>query len=161
MSYSSFLSDMEKQKGVHIKVKGVVSKPALVNYFLDGKTIYQTIEENQQLIDYQIIVKRSSKSIYADAATGEELRDKVLRLFPVTEGGKHYVKHNGDSIPDVPEQTILVKENIQQMTIQQIPNLDINYYINKFQSDLKTWLEGGASTDDSDDVESYEDNDDD
>ena len=68
--YSTFLKNIEKKNGYKIKVKGgsvgkpncfnkslIIIKKAIVNYFVENKSIYDTINENQELIDYQIIKK--------------------------------------------------------------------------------------------------------
>lgn len=156
MDYSSFLKNIEKKNGYKIKVKGgevgkpnafnyslIILKKALVNYFLENKSIYETINENQELIDYQIIKKRSSKTTYIDANNKQLLKDKVLRLFPVTKGGIVILNSSLSKVPDVPEQSVLIKDNIMNMTIKDIPNFDINYYINAFNDKLEGWLNEG------------------
>ena len=156
MDYSSFLKNIEKKNGYKIKVKGgevgkpnafnyslIILKKALVNYFLENKSIYETINENQELIDYQIIKKRSSKTTYIDANNKQLLKDKVLRLFPVTRGGIVILNGSLSKVPDVPEQSVLIKDNIMNMTIKDIPNFDINYYINAFNDKLEGWLNEG------------------
>lgn len=156
--YKTFIKELEKKHGVKIKVKGsevgipnefnyslVIFKKALVNYFVEKKSIYDTIQENQELIDYQIVKKRSAKTKYMDINTKKELPDKVLRLFPVTKGGMTIVTHDFKQVPDVPEKAVLIKDNIQQMTIKDIPNFDINYYIENFNDRLESWLNGTNS----------------
>lgn len=150
--YKTFIKELEKKHGVKIKVKGELGKPnefnysliilkkALVNYFVDKKSIYDTINENQELIDYQIIKKRTGKTKYLDANTQKELPDKVLRLFPVTKGGLQIVTDTYKKVPEVPDNALLIKDNIQQMTISDIPNFDINYYINSFNDKIESWL---------------------
>ena len=153
--YKSFIKDIENRNGFTVKVKGtdvgkpncfnnslVILKKALVNYFVEGKSIYDTIRENQALIDYQIIKKRSSKTKYMDFTNNELLPDKVLRLFPVTKGGMKIMTDTFKQVPDVPEQSVLIKENIQNMTINDIKNFDINYYIKAFNDKLEAWLNG-------------------
>ena len=153
--YKSFIKDIENRNGFTVKVKGtdvgkpncfnnslVILKKGLVNYFVEGKSIYDTIRENQSLIDYQIIKKRSSKTKYMDFTNNELLPDKVLRLFPVTEGGMKIMTDTFKQVPDVPEQSVLIKENIQNMTINDIKNFDINYYIKAFNDKLEAWLNG-------------------
>lgn len=159
-NYKKFIKDIEQKRGVKLKVKGgevgtrsltfnyslVILKKAIVNYFVEGKTIYETINENQDLIDYQIIKKRSSATEFINADTNELLPDKVLRLFPVTEGGIKIRNRAGDKVPDVPDRTILIKDNIQDMTIKDVPDLDINYYIQMFNDKKAAWT-GEANID--------------
>lgn len=159
--YKTFIKELEKKHGVKIKVKGgevgkpnefnyslIILKKALVNYFVDKKSIYDTINENQELIDYQIIKKRSGKTKYLNMNTHKELPDKVLRLFPVTEGGMSIVTDTYKKVPEVPENAVLIKDNIQNMTIKDIPNFDINYYISAFNDKLDSWLNGTNSIED-------------
>lgn len=151
--YKKFIKDIEQKNGVKLKVKGgevgtrsltfnyslVILKKAIVNYFVEGKSIYDTINENQELIDYQIIKKRSSATEFINAETNEVLPDKVLRLFPVTEGGMTIRNKSGDKVPEVPDRIVLIKDNIQNMTIKDVPNLDINYYIQMFNEKKNAW----------------------
>lgn len=174
--YPSFLKELEKKNNCHIKVKGgevgkpncfnknlIILKKALVNYFIEGKSIYDTINENQELIDYQIIKKRSSKTKYMDMTHNVLLNDKVLRLFPVTKDGMKILTDKLSNIPEVPEQAVLIKENILGMTIKDIPNFDINYYVKAFNDKVEAWTKGMSENDensyDVDDDLSYEDDD--
>ena len=68
------------------------------------------------------------------------LDDKVLRLFPVTQGGMRLLTDKLSKIPEVPERCILYKDNIMNKTINDIPNFDINYYITGFNDLLDSWL---------------------
>lgn len=153
MDYKSFIKDIEKQNNFKIKVKGscvgkpncfnvslVIYKKGLVNYFVCKKDFLTTIKENQELIDYQIIKKRTAKTKYINFETQEVLDDKVLRLFPVTEGGMKLLTDKLSKIPEVPERCVLIKENIKDKTINDIDNFDINYYINGFNDLLDSWL---------------------
>lgn len=154
MTYTEFLKDIEKRHNYGIKVKGAVGKPncfnyslviikkALVNYLVLGKSIYDTINENQELIDYQIVKKRSSKTRYLDVTNNKLLDDKVIRLFPVTLGGIQILNDKMSNVPDVPEKSVLIKDNILNMTINDIPNFDINYYVNAFNDQLDKWFKG-------------------
>lgn len=155
MDYKSFIKNIEKQYSYKIKVKGgaigkpnsfnnslVIYKKGLVNYFIEGKDFLTTIKENQELIDYQIIKKRTAQTKYLDMDSEQLLPDKVLRLFPVTKGGLRLLTDKLSKIPEVPERCILVKENIKDKTINDIDDLDINYYINGFNDLLDSWIKG-------------------
>jgi len=155
MDYPAFIKTIEIKNGFKVKVKGgsvgkpnefnknlIIIKKALVNHFIEHKTIYDTIRENQDLIDYQIIKKRTAKTKYKDMLTNTDLPDKVLRLFPVTQGGMQILTDTYKQIPDVPERTVLIKDDIRNKTINDIPNFDINYYIEKFNDELESWLSG-------------------
>ena len=155
--YKDFIKNIEKKNGYSLKVKGgdvgkpnefnyslVIIKKALVNYFVEGKSIYNTINENQDLIDYQIIKKRSAKTKYMIKDTRELLPDKVLRLFPVTKNGICIVTDTYKQVPDVPELAVCIKENIIGKTIKDVPNFDINYYITAFNDKLEQWTIGVA-----------------
>lgn len=151
--FKTFLKDIENEHNIHIKVKGgkvnlstcfsyslVILKKALINYFVFNKSIYDTLKENQELRDYQIIKNTSVKTRYVDATNNVVLPDKVLRIFPLTKGGIKLTTHGGDKIPDVPEDNVLLyKGDIRNMTINDIPNFDINYYINAFNKALADW----------------------
>lgn len=153
MDYKSFIKNIEKQNGYKIKVKGgavgkpnafnislVIYKKGLLNYFALGKDFLTTIKENQELIDYQIIKKRTAKTKYINFDTKELLDDKVLRLFPVTQGGMRLLTDKLSKIPEVPERCILYKENIMNKTINDISDFDINYYVTGFNDLLDSWL---------------------
>lgn len=153
MDYKSFIKNIEKQNGYKIKVKGgsigkpncfnnslVIYKKGLLNYFALGKDFLTTIKENQDLIDYQIIKKRTAKTKYMNLDTNQLLDDKVLRLFPVTNGGMKLLTDKLSKIPEVPERCILYKDNIMNKTINDIPDFDINYYIAGFNDLLDSWL---------------------
>ena len=125
MEYSTFIKNIEKERNVKIKVKGtdvgkpnvfnknlLILKKGLINHFVEGKDFLNTIRENQELIDYQIIKKRTAKTKYMNKDTLEILPDKVLRLFPVTKNGICIVNDKFASIPEVPDQVIIVKDNI-------------------------------------------------
>lgn len=155
MDYSTFIKNIEKERNVKIKVKGtdvgkpnvfnknlLILKKGLINHFVEGKDFLNTIRENQELIDYQIIKKRTAKTKYMNKDTLEILPDKVLRLFPVTKNGICIVNDKFASIPEVPDQVIIVKDNILNMTINDIPYFDINYYINAFNDKIESWTIG-------------------
>src|SRR5574344_757220 len=104
--YPAFLKEIEKKHGYKLKVKGgsvgkpnafnkslIIIKKAIVNYFVEGKSIYDTINENQDLIDYQIIKKRTAQTRYMDMTHQEMLEDKVIRVFPVTKDGIQILTH--------------------------------------------------------------------
>lgn len=155
--YPTFIKEIEKKHGFKIKVKGtsvgkpnafnkslIIIKKAIVNYFVEHKSIYDTINENQNLLDYQIIKKRTAQTKYMDMTNNILLEDKVIRVFPVTKGGIQILTHNASKVPDVPDSCIIVKENIMNKTINDIPNFDINYYIQAFNNELESWLTGSG-----------------
>lgn len=161
--YSTFLKEIEKKNGYRIKVKGgsvgkpncfnkslIIIKKALVNHFIEGKSIFDTINENQDLIDYQIIKKRTAQTKYMDMTHSELLPDKVIRVFPVTKDGIQILTHNGSKVPDVPEQCVIIKDNIIGKTIKDIPNFDINYYVKAFNDELDSWLNGTGDSEEGD-----------
>jgi len=149
------IKQIEKKNNYYVKTKGsdvsvknpfnnalaIISK-GLINYFLEDKDFITTIKENQDLIDYQIVKKRTAKTIFIDFDTMTTLDDKVLRLFPVTNDcpDKKTIKNDkGAKVPNVPEYTILVKENIIGKTINDIDYFDLNYYIETFNDSLIAW----------------------
>ena len=155
-TYADFLKKIEKEKNIKIKVKGtavgkpnafnyhlIIIKKGLVNKFLYDKDFIQTMQENQQLIDYQIVKKSTAQTRFLNVNTGVELSDKVIRVFPVVESCKDklsIVTVSGNKIPDVPENCILMKENIIDKTIDYIPELDLQYYIDAFNNAYKMWI---------------------
>lgn len=157
--YPTFLKNIEKKNGYRIKVKGgsvgkpnafnkslIIIKKAIVNHFVEGKSIYDTINENQELIDYQIIKKRTAQTRYMDMTHKIMLEDKVIRVFPVTKEGIQILDHKGSKVPDVPEECVIIKDNIMGKSIRDIPNFDINYYVNKFNDELDSWLNGAGDS---------------
>ena len=173
MNYPKFIKDIEEKRGFKVKVKGgdvgkpncfninlVILKKGLVNYFVENKDFLTTIKENQELIDYQIIKKSTTKTKFLqqepfcdDPTSGVILPDKVLRMFPVTKGGKKILTSSFSNIPDVPERVVIIKENIMNMTINDIENFDINYYISAFNKLVHDWTKGVETNDDIDNIE--------
>ena len=47
---------------------------------------------------------------------------------------------SGNKIPDVPENVKLVKENIVDKTIDYVPELDLQYYIDAFNNAYEMWI---------------------
>ena len=86
-----------------------------------------------------------------DMTHSELLPDKVIRVFPVTKDGIQILTHNGSKVPDVPDCCVIIKDNIMGKTIKDIPNFDINYYINAFNDELDSWLNGTGDIEEGDD----------
>lgn len=154
-TYADFLKKIEKEKNIKIKVKGtavgrpnafnyhlIIIKKGLVNKFLYDKDFIQTMQENQQLIDYQIVKKSTAQTRFLDLNSNEQLPDKVIRVFPVISSykGMNIVTISGNKIPDVPENVKLVKENIIDKTIDYVPELDLQYYIDAFNNAYEMWI---------------------
>jgi len=136
------------KKNAHNNSLAIINK-AIRNYFIydqDNMSIensfHKTMQENPELINYQIIKKRTAKTTYVNADDLEELHDKVLRLFPVQYGGLRIVNGAGAKVPEVPERTVLVKENILDKTYLDIKDFDINYYKQYFNDKIKAWQTG-------------------
>lgn len=154
-----------KSKGGYVSLHGggdfknnsmVILHKALVNYFMEGIDVETTIQENNNIEDYQIIAKTGSTydGTY-HVVNGEKIAvQRCNRVFATsdTNYGTIYKRKNGvdvvndlevknedtgrsDKIASLPEHCIIDNEN--QLTIHDI---DKNFYIHLAQKRVDDYL---------------------
>lgn len=131
-----------KSKGAYVKKLNkldydlpIVNK-ALVYNLIHGVPVEQTINECNDLIEFQKIVKVSSKYLYGTYGN-EKLHERVLRVFAsrsMSDEGVFKVKKATDGnayrvekIANTPERCFIVNENIVGAKVPR--KLDKKYYI--------------------------------
>ncbi|MHB1654408.1 MAG: hypothetical protein ACYCVD_18350 [Desulfitobacteriaceae bacterium] len=140
-----------KSKGAYIKALDVLDydlaivNKAIVNYFIHGTPVEQTIMAADKLIGFQKIVKVSEKYCYA--MYGNERRpEKVLRVFASrvrTDGGVFKMKLVNDErrlekIANTPERCFIVNEDVNDMEIPR--KLDRKWYIELAKNRIEDFL---------------------
>lgn len=145
-----------KTKGAYVKKLSdidynlpIINK-ALINYFVSGKSIEDTINECNELKEFQLVSKVSSKykyGMYGD----EKLNERVLRIFASTDEnakGVFKVKDNDgvDSIakiPDTPEHCFLWNDLVNGVACPTY--LDKQYYIDMAKKRLADFMDEKAT----------------
>lgn len=136
-----------KSKGAYLKELSpidsdlLISNKALIDYFVHGTSIEETVQSSTHLSDFQKIVKISS--LYSHALHGDKpLKDKVLRVFASnkeSDPGVFKVKkvdnaERIEKIGNTPDHCFLCGEDINDAPIPS--NLDLNYYADLIQGRL-------------------------
>jgi len=126
-----------KSKGAYLKKLSsidsdlLILNKALIDYFINGTSVEDTINNSNQLSDFQKIVKVSS--LYKCALHGDKkIKEKVLRVFASkdeTAPQVYKVKSEDkiEKIANTPEHCFILNDNIQDNLI--VDQLDKNYYI--------------------------------
>lgn len=127
-----------KTKGAYVKQLdsldydlAVVNK-ALVSYMVDGVPVEDTIRDDDELLDYQRVVKVSSKYLYA-VHGGERLKGKCFRVFASKRSSDGKIgrvksgKHNAEKFATTSEHVFIDNGNIIGKTCPVY--LDKNWYI--------------------------------
>jgi len=140
----------------HYKSKGCVKKrtavdydmpiltKAVINYCVNGDCVEDTINNCDDLIEFQKIVKITS--LYKYATHGDErLNEKVLRVFASKdENAKGVFKVKSetkiDKLANTPDKCFINNENIRGVKCP--PELDKEYYINLATKMLADFLGG-------------------
>ncbi|SPF53562.1 DNA polymerase elongation subunit (Family B) (fragment) [Candidatus Desulfosporosinus infrequens] len=122
----------------------IVNK-AIVNFFIHGTSVEETIQSADKLIDFQKIVKVSEK--YTHAVYGDQRRpEKVLRVFASrvrTDPGVFKRKQVKDEtrtekIANTPERCFIVNEDVNTMEIPR--KLDRKWYIEVAKKRIEDFL---------------------
>lgn len=131
-----------KSKGAYVKKLNpldydlpIVNK-AIVNNFIYGIPVEQTINECDSLIEFQKIVKVSNKYLYGTHGNNK-LNERVLRVFASTslnDEGVFKVKkqdtgnaYRVEKIANTPSQCFIMNENIAGAKVPR--KLDRTYYV--------------------------------
>jgi hypothetical protein len=144
-----------KSKGAYVKKLNnldydlPIVNQALINYFTKGTSIEETINNCNELREFQKIVKVSS--LYKHALHGDvQLPEKVLRVFADSREdskGVFKVKHKmkdgimqdvAEKIGNTPERCFINNEDIKGVTIPEY--LDKQYYIDLATERLNAFL---------------------
>lgn len=124
---------------------------AVVNYFLEGKDIRETICNPDNLAtDYQMIKKLGG--MY-DTPTwkrefGDEIVQKVNRIFPSTDlknGGLYKHKKSKeagvlDKVEGTPEHVLIYNYDIRGKKIGELENIDYEWYVAEAQKRINDFL---------------------
>lgn len=120
----------------------VVVHDALVNYLMDGVPIEDTIRNNNNVLDYQIIAKTGSTydETYHDVGNKRVPVQNVNRVFATNDkryGTVYKTKKNGreDKIANLPDHCII--DNEGRLTIDQI---DKSFYIEMAKKRVEDYI---------------------
>ena len=141
-----------KTKGAYVKKLSAIDynlpiiNKSLINYFVSGKNIEDTIKECSELKEFQLVSKVSSKYKYGMYGN-EKLNERVLRIFASTDPnakGVFKVKdNNGENsiakIPDTPEHCFLWNDSVNDVKCPEY--LDKSYYINMAKKRLNDFMD--------------------
>ncbi|MGU8909805.1 hypothetical protein ACV3VG_11640, partial [Clostridium perfringens] len=137
-----------KSKGAYVKKLNpldydlpIVNK-AIINYFLNGITPEKTINECNDLYQFQRVVKVSnkySKALYGD----EQVNEKVLRIFASrrkSDKGIFKVKPGGnkEKIANAPERCFIENDNVKGEPVPR--RLDRGWYIELAQKRINDFI---------------------
>ena len=161
-----------KDAGGSIKVKGAyvtkfsdsneqdtlaILAQAVVNYFLEGKEIRETIvNPSNPATDYQMIKKLGG--MYDTPTwkkeTGDEIVQKVNRIFPSIDkslGGLYKHKKDKaigtlDKVEGTPEHVLIINTDIRGKKIGELDNIDYEWYVTEAQHRIDDFLRNKKKT---------------
>ena len=124
---------------------------AVVNYFLEGKDIRETICNPTNLAtDYQMIKKLGSMydTPTWKSAKGDIIVQKVNRIFPSTNtsnGGLYKHKKSKeigvlDKVEGTPEHLLIYNNDIRGMKIGELSDIDYEWYVSEAQKRINDFL---------------------
>ena len=144
-AYVTKFSDSNEQDTLAILAQ------AVVNYFLEGKDVRETIvNPSNPATDYQMIKKLGG--MY-DTPTwkkdsGDEIVQKVNRIFPSTNpafGGLYKHKKEKaigtlDKVEGTPEHVLIMNTDIRGKTIGELNDIDYEWYVAEAQKRIDDFL---------------------
>ena len=129
-----------KSKGAYVKKLGKldydlsVVNQAIINYVVKNKPIEDTILFNDNLKDFQLVKRITSK--YKYLMHGDKvLNERTVRVFACTYEGNgglfkvHAERGNVAKVEGTPESVIILNCDINNVTTRCIPNFDKNWYV--------------------------------
>ena len=140
-----------KAKGAYVKKLDVLDNDlpivnqALVQYFVYGAPLAQTIHGSTNLMDFQKIVKVSKKYLFA--AHGDKvLNERILRVFASRSKHDHGVfKYKSleriEKIANTPSRCFIENNNVNGKSLP--AKLDVGWYVDVAQKRLNDFLHGG------------------
>lgn len=137
-----------KSKGAYVKKLNqldydlpIVNK-SLVEYFINGTPIENTILNCDELREFQKIVKLSNKYKYA-VHNGEMLKEKTLRVFASRrkgDGGIYKVKtEKPEKIANTPERCYIFNDDVNEMKVPSA--LNKRWYIELAEKRLSDFID--------------------
>ena len=144
-AYVTKFSDNNEQNTLAILAK------AVVNYFLDGKDVRETICNPDNLAtDYQMIKKLGNMydTPTWKSAKGDIIVQKVNRIFPSTNllnGGLYKHKRSKDAdildkVEGTPEHVLIYNEDIRGKKIGELDDIDYEWYVAEAQKRIYDFL---------------------
>ena len=144
-AYVTKYSDGNEQDTLAILAK------AVVDYFLEGKNIRETICNPENLAtDYQMIKKLGSMydTPTWKSAKGDIVVQKVNRIFPSTNtlnGGLYKHKKSKeigtlDKVEGTPEHLLIYNHDIRGMKIGELADIDYEWYVAEAQKRINDFL---------------------
>ena len=144
-AYVTKFSDNNEQNTLAILAK------AIVNYFLDGKDVRETICNPDNLAtDYQMIKKLGNMydTPTWKSAKGDIIVQKVNRIFPSTNllnGGLYKHKRSKDAdildkVEGTPEHVLIYNEDIRGKKIGELDDIDYEWYVAEAQKRIYDFL---------------------
>lgn len=144
-AYVTKFSDNNEQNTLAILAK------AVVNYFLDGKDVRETICNPDNLAtDYQMIKKLGNMydTPTWKSADGDVIVQKVNRIFPSTNiknGGLYKHKRSKeigtlDKVEGTPEHLLIYNYDIRGMKIGELKDIDYEWYVAEAQKRIDDFL---------------------
>ena len=144
-AYVTKFSDNNEQNTLAILAK------AVVNYFLDGKDVRETICNPDNLAtDYQMIKKLGNMydTPTWKSAKGDIIVQKVNRIFPSTNiknGGLYKHKRSKeigtlDKVEGTPEHLLIYNYDIRGMKIGELKDIDYEWYVAEAQKRIYDFL---------------------
>ena len=144
-AYVTKFSDNNEQDTLAILAK------AVVNYFLDGKDIRETIYNPDNLAtDYQMIKKLGNMydTPTWKSAEGDIIVQKVNRIFPSTNqlnGGLYKHKRSKDAdvldkVEGTPEHVLIYNNDIRGKKIGELDAIDYEWYVTEAQKRVNDFL---------------------
>jgi hypothetical protein len=146
-----------KSKGAYLKKLSpidsdlLICNKALIDYFVHGTPIYDTVHGSRALSDFQKIVKVTS--LYSHALHGEEkIKEKVLRVFASkydTDPGLFKIKivdgtEKKEKIGNTPDHCFIVESDINGVDIPE--KIDLEYYISMINERLSDFYAADRAT---------------
>lgn len=138
-----------KSKGAYVKELNILDNDlpivnkALMKYFIDNVSVEETINNCDELIEFQKVVKVSSKYLYA--LHGEKiLNEKILRVFASRSRKDLGVyklkkgKETKDKIGGTPERCFIDNSDIKGMNVPR--KLDRQWYIDAAKKRIKDFV---------------------
>ena len=127
-----------KSKGAYVKKLNALDfdcailNEAVINYFVKGVPVEETILNCNELIKFQKIVKVSSGYDYALHGINR-LNDRTLRVFAskdLLDGGVYKVKKGGnpEKFADTSTNCFIINDDIKNMGVPE--KLDRDFYLN-------------------------------
>lgn len=142
-----------KSKGAYVKKLSDIDydlpiiNTALINYFVNGTPVEQTVLKCEELKQFQKIVKITS--LYKYALHGDKkIKEKILRVFASNDGSPGVFKFKGEDkiekIGNTPDSCFIWNEEVNGIGVPKY--LDKEYYVALAQKRLQDFLIGGNKT---------------